>query len=136
MAADGTVEDRAVSDGTVAEVMALFADYARHLDLKRDPDAWAGLFTPDGSLVTSDRQITGTTELRAFAAGSLPGVHVQSVPWLQARPDGGLDAVTSFIFMTVQTHDFRSGYYTDRLVRRHERLVFASRQISMLTRTD
>ena len=128
--------DHTVADGVVAEVMALYADYARHLDLNRDPDAWAALFTPDGSLVTSDRQITGSAELRAFAAGSLPGVHVQAVPWLQARADGGLDAVTSFIFMTVQSHDFRSGYYTDELVRQDGRLVFARRQISMLTRTD
>jgi hypothetical protein len=128
--------DGAITDGTVSLVMGLFADYARHLDLQRDPGAWADLFGTDGVLVLADREITGAEQLKEFAVGSIPGVHVQGVPHLQARPDGGLDAITSFVFMTVQTQDFRSGYYTDVLAWRGARLVFARRRIQLLSRTD
>jgi len=131
MQAGGTIPD-----GTVSLVMALFADYGRHLDLERDPDAWAELFGTDGVLVVGDREISGAAKLREFAAGSIPGVHVQAVPLLRARPDGGLDAITSFIFMTTQTKDFRSGYYADQLAWQGDRLIFVRRRIHMLARTD
>jgi SnoaL-like domain len=128
--------DEAISDGTVAQVMALFADYARHLDLRRDPQAWAELYRADGSLVTGAREINGRDALREFAVGSIPGVHVQAVPHLQARADGGLDSVTSFVFIIAATGDLRAGYYTDHLERDGDRYVFVRRQISMLVRTD
>jgi len=128
--------DGAIGDGTVALVMALFADYARHLDLRPDPEAWAELFGTDGVLAVGDREITGAERLRKFAAGSIPGVHVQAVPHLRARPDGGLDAISSFVFMTAETQDFRSGYYTDHLAWQGNRLVFARRRIQLMARTD
>lgn len=128
--------DGAIPDGTVSLVMALFADYGRHLDLERDPGAWAELFGTDGVLVVGDREISSAEKLREFAAGSIPGVHVQAVPQLRARPDGGLDAITSFIFMTTETKDFRSGYYTDQLAWQGDRLIFARRRIQLLARTD
>jgi hypothetical protein len=128
--------DGAIPDGTVSLVMALFADYGRHLDLERDPGAWAELFGTDGVLVVGDREISGAEKLMKFAAGSIPGVHVQAVPQLRAQPGGGLDAITSFIFMTTETKDFRSGYYTDHLVWQGDRLIFARRRIQLLARTD
>jgi len=128
--------DAAIGDGTVAQVMALFADYARHLDLQRDPGAWAALFGAGGALVVRDREISGAEKLQEFAEQSIPGVHVQAVPHLQARPDGGLDAVSSFVFMTVETRDFRSGYYADYLAWQGDRLVFARREITILAQTD
>jgi hypothetical protein len=128
--------DAAIGDGVVAQVMALFADYAGHLDLRRNPQAWAELFRRDGSLVTADREVRGREALREFAVGSIPGVHVQAVPRLQARPDGGLDSVTSFVFIIAATGDLRAGYYTDQLEQDGDRYVFARRQISMLVRTD
>ncbi len=128
--------DPAISDGTVALVLALFADYARHLDLVRDPQAWAELYRADGSLITADRAINGRDALREFAVGSIPGVHVQAVPQLRARADGGLDSVTSFVFIIAASGDLRAGYYTDQLERDGDRYVFVRRQISMLVRTD
>ena len=71
--------DGAIGDGAVAQVMALFADYARHLDLRRDPQAWSELFRQDGSLVTADREVNGRDALREFAVGSIPGVRVRAV---------------------------------------------------------
>ena len=63
----------AIKDGTVATVMALFADYARHLDRERDPDAWADLFGTDGILVVRGRELTGHDALQKFATDSVPG---------------------------------------------------------------
>jgi SnoaL-like domain len=128
--------DVAIADGTVAMVMVLFADYARHLDLGRDPEAWADLYTSDGVLVTGEREIRGRDALRDFATASIPGVHVQAVPHLQARADGGIDAISSFVFIIAATGDLRAGYYTDQLARQGDRYVFVRRQISMLVRTD
>ena len=125
-----------IGDGAVAMVMSLFADYARHLDLERDPQAWARLYSADGVLALATREIRGAEPLAEFAAGSVPGVHVQAVPHLQARDDGGIDARSSFIFMTVATGDVRSGYYTDQLARQGDRFVFVRREIRILARTD
>jgi hypothetical protein len=126
----------AIKDGTVATVMALFADYARHLDHHRDPGAWAELFGTDGTLVVRDREITGNDALQKFAADSVPGVHVQAVPHLAVREDGGLDATSSFVFVTVATADMRAGYYVDHLAWQGDRLVFARREIGIMARTD
>jgi hypothetical protein len=126
----------AIKDGTVATVMALFADYARHLDRHRDPDAWAELFGADGIFVVRGRKLTGHDALQKFATDSIPGVHVQAVPHLQARDDGGLDATSSFIFITVATNDLRAGYYVDHLAWQGDRLVFARREINIMAQTD
>ena len=126
----------AIKDGTVATVMALFADYARLLDRQRDPDAWAELFGPDGVFVVRGRELTGHDALQKFATDSVPGVHVQAVPQLQVREDGGLDATSSFIFITVATNDLRAGYYVDHLAWQGDRLVFARREINIMAQTD
>ena len=63
-------------------------------------------------------------------------MHVQAVPHLQAREDGGLDARSSFIFITVATNDLRAGYYIDQLTWQGDRFVFARREISIMAQTD
>jgi hypothetical protein len=126
----------AIGDGTVAMVMSLFADYARLLDFGRDPRSWAGLYRADGVLVVGTREIRGTDALAEFAAASIPGVHVQAVPHLRAGSDGGLDATSSFVFITSATADMRAGYYTDQLALQDGRFVFVRREITILARTD
>ena len=125
-----------ITDGTVDRVMALFADYAGLLDRNRDPDAWADLFSQDGVFVVRGRELTGHDALREFATNSVPGVHISAVPHLRVRPDGGLDATSSFIFMNVATNDLRSGYYLDHLAWQGDRLVFARREIAIMAQTD
>jgi hypothetical protein len=125
-----------ITDGTVAQVMALFADYAGLLDRNRDPGAWAELFGQDGIFIVRGRELTGHEALREFATNSVPGVHVSAVPHLRGRADGGLDATSSFIFMNVATNDLRSGYYLDHLAWQGDRLVFARREIAIMAQTD
>lgn len=126
-----------IGDGIVAMVMSLFADYARLLDFGRDPRSWAGLYRADGVLVVGGtREIKGADALAEFAAASIPGVHVQAVPHLQARSDGGLDATSSFVFVTAATGDLRAGYYTDQIALQDGRFVFVRREITILARTD
>jgi hypothetical protein len=125
-----------IGDGTVAMVMSLFADYARLLDFGRDPRSWAGLYRAEGVLVVGAREISGADALAEFAAASIRGVHVQAVPHLQARSDGGLDATSSFVFINAATGDLRAGYYTDQLALQEGRFVFVRREISILARTD
>ena len=127
--------DGAISDGTLARVLALHSDYGRFIDSRRLV-AWSELFSEDGMLAVGGREIKGRDALAAFAEGLAPGVHVQAVPHVNPRDDGGIDAAASFVFVRAATGALLAGQYTDQLALENGRCVFVRRQIDILAQTE
>ena len=83
------------------------------------------------------QQFIAAEQDHASRAGwAVPTPAQSGVLFLLAREDGGLDATSSFIFITVGTKDLRSGYYVDHLAWRGDRLIFARREINIMAQTD
>jgi hypothetical protein len=117
----------------LAAVTQLHADYARHVD-SHDGVAFADLFGDGGVLDFAGREITGRDALAAFVARAPNGVHLPGVPSIQPAPDGGVAAVSAFVFVNAATGQLVAGRYTDRLVWQDDRLVFARRHIDVQAR--
>ncbi|MEU5879188.1 nuclear transport factor 2 family protein [Spirillospora sp. NPDC047279] len=114
----------------LAAVTRLQADYARYID-GGEPEAWSGLYGGGGVLSISDGREIGNADLPAFAARAPKGSHLQGVPSVEERSDGGVDAVSSFAFFNAETGAVVSGAYVDRMTWEEGRLVFARRHIDI-----
>lgn len=112
----------------------LQADYARYVD-SHDGPAFADLFGDDGVLDYGGRQTTGREALSAFAERAPNGVHLPGIASIEPTPDGGVAAVSPFVFVNAETGQIVAGRYTDRMVWRGDRLVFARRHIDVQVRT-
>ena len=123
-----------ITDGTLAKVLTLQADYARFVDT-RDAKSWGDLFGADGILAVGKREIRGKDAIAEFGATSSRGVHVQAVPHVESRTDGGLEATSSFVFVNGETGALIAGIYRDELAPDGDGFIFARRQIDMLVRT-
>ncbi|MFA1545953.1 nuclear transport factor 2 family protein [Actinomadura chokoriensis] len=124
------LDDDAEAGRRLAAVTRLQADYSRFVD-DRDGEALAGLYAAGGALVLGDREIGGERELAAFAAGGPRAVHSQGVPSIRLRPDGDIDAVSSFTVVVADTGAILAGRYTDRMTWEDGRLLFARRHVDI-----
>ncbi|MFB4309433.1 nuclear transport factor 2 family protein [Actinomadura sp. GTD37] len=123
-------DDDADAGRRLAAVTRLQADYSRFVD-DGDGEAFGGLYALGGTLVLRGREISGGRELAAFAAGSPAAVHLQGVPSIRVRPDGDVDAVSSFAVFVADTGAILAGRYTDRMTWEGGRLLFARREIDI-----
>ncbi|MFA1541910.1 nuclear transport factor 2 family protein [Actinomadura monticuli] len=123
------LDDDADAGRRLAAVTRLQADYTRFVD-DRDGEAFSRLFVAGATLVLGDREIAGEPELAAFAGGAPRAVHLQGVPSVRLRPDGDLDAASSFTVL-IAGGDTLAGRYTDRMTWEDGRLVFARRHIDI-----
>jgi len=130
-----TVSGLTNDDADLAAVTRLLSDYARFVD-DRDADAWADLFGVDGALVVGDREIAGKSSLAEFGRRSPRGVHMQGLPSLARRADGGLDAISSFVFLNGTSGEILAGTYTDHLTYTDHCLQFRLRHISIRVRLE
>jgi hypothetical protein len=112
----------------------LLVEYARLLD-DADGPALSALFGEGGVLAVGENEVSGKQELAAFAEDSPRGVHLQGAATFQRRPDGSIDSQSSFIFTRATDGGVIAGWYTDHLVRHHDRLVFARRHIDIRARS-
>ena len=118
----------------IPAVLRLLGDYGRLID-GRETTAWSRLFGDKGTLAVGEREITGAAELTEFAAQSPAGVHVQSVPSIESRPDGTVYAESSFVFVNAETGKLTAGSYRDELAPDGDVFVFDRRDISIRVRT-
>jgi hypothetical protein len=126
--------DGVLGEELIPAILRLLGDYGRLID-GREAVAWGRLFGDEGTLAVGEREITGAAELTEFAAQSAEGVHVQSVPSLEPRPDGTVYAESSFVFVNAATGKLTAGSYRDELAPDGDTFFFVRRDISIRVRT-
>jgi hypothetical protein len=114
-------------------VLNLLGDYGRLID-GREAEAWSRIFAEDGVLAIGKHEVQGRAALAEFAAKSLAGIHIQSVPTVELLADGTVDARSNFVFHgpggTVSC-----GMYHDVIVPDGDRFVFHRRDINIMVRS-